>query len=269
MTHRPAAYPPVPPHRNLADLRSAELTHRVGPDSVAVLPVGAIEHHGPHLPLRTDAVLAEDTAQAVAADDPHATDLWLLPTLAYGRSVEHAWAPGTMTLSTATFHAVLDDIGRCVAATGIRRLVLVNGHGGNVSAVQTALRDLRHAYGLLTFAVNAFPPARLTDRFADTEHGLGIHGGAAETSVLLHLRPELVDLSAAEPRVPRALQDNRHVRFGGSVAFGWLSDDFGPDGYIGDPTRADATAGAEAFTRMTATLADQLAEIARFEFPAP
>lgn len=253
-----------PSHR-FAELSTAQVRRRCSADSVAVLPVGAVEQHGPHLPLITDALVAEAASTAVVDRHGEELDLWLLPTLAYGRSVEHEWSVGTLSLSTGTFAAVLADLGRSVATAGIRRLVLVNGHGGNSSEIQTMLRDLRRAHGLLTFAVNAFPPPE-EDPFADVEQGQGIHGGAGETSLMLHLRPDLVDMEAAAPRLPRGLAGNAHVRFGGSVSFGWLSDDFGPDGYLGDPTRASADAGKRAFAAMTGQLGDQLAEIARFDF---
>lgn len=253
------------PSRQFADLSRTEVQRRCSPESVAVLAVGAVEQHGPHLPLITDSLIAEAATNALVGRFGEELDLWLLPTLAYGRSVEHEWSAGTLSLSTATFAAVLGDIGRSVSDAGFRRLVLINGHGGNVSEIQTMLRDLRRAHGLLTFAVNAFPPPE-HDPFSEYEHGQGIHGGAGETSIMLHLRPDLVDMDAATPRLPTALARNTHVRFGGSVSFGWLSNDFGPDGFLGDPTRATVEAGRGAFAAMTATLAEQLAEIGRFEF---
>ncbi|MFI0470219.1 creatininase family protein [Saccharopolyspora sp. 5N102] len=252
--------------REFAELSVADVAGACGESSIAVVPVGAIEQHGPHLPLVTDALVAEAAARAAVAERGEELDLWLLPTLSYGRSVEHVWAAGTLSLSTATFAAVLDDIGRSVAAAGFRRIVFVNGHGGNISEIQTALRDIRHRHGLLTFAANTFVPVEKDETFAGTEQGLGIHGGAMETSLMLHLRPELVDMSAARTRVPNSMNDNRHVRFGGSVAFGWLSDDFGPDGYLGDPTRATPEAGKRGFTALVDVLGDQLAEVSRFDF---
>ncbi|MFD2467408.1 creatininase family protein [Amycolatopsis silviterrae] len=253
--------------RFFADLRASQVDTACSPSSVAVLPVGAIEQHGPHLPLATDAVVAEAVSREAVAARGEELDLWLLPTITYGRSVEHTWAAGTLSLSTATFAAVLDDIGRSVAAAGIHRLALVNGHGGNVSEIQTALRDLRLAYGLLTFGINTFLAEDHDPAWAASENGLGIHGGAAETSLMLHLRPDLVDLGAAERRIPAHMADNVHARFGGSVSFGWLANDFGTEGYLGDPTLASAEAGATGFKSLVGTLGDQLAEVARFDFP--
>ena len=95
---------------------------------------------------------------------------------------------------------------------------------------------------------------------------MGIHGGLDETSVMLHLRPELIDMSKAVRNVPEYLADNDHVKFGGSVQFGWLSNDFGPDGHIGDPTGATAELGKELFDGAVDFLCDQLREIASFDF---
>jgi creatinine amidohydrolase len=100
------------------------------------------------------------------------------------------------------------------------------------------------------------------------ELGMGIHGGLGETSLVLHLRPDLVDMAAAERHVPAAMATNRHVRFGGPVAFGWTSDDFGPSGVLGDPTGATAEHGKQQFEAMVAAMGDAFAEIAAFEHPA-
>ena len=95
---------------------------------------------------------------------------------------------------------------------------------------------------------------------------MGIHGGLDETSVMMHLRPDLVDLSKAERNVPEWLADNEHVKFGGSVQFGWLSDDFGPVGHIGDPTGSSAELGAALFENAVTFLCDQMREIVEFDF---
>ena len=155
---------------------------------------------------------------------------------------------------------------RWVASTAAERLVILNGHGGNTTLLNTALRELRLEFGLKTFLVHPSVPPAYGGTSTEDELGMGIHGGLKETSVFMHLRPDLVDLSLAERRVPERLAENRHVRFGGSVSFGWLSNDFHPDGYIGDPTGASAERGAALFASAGDTIAEQLTEIAAFGF---
>jgi creatinine amidohydrolase len=126
---------------------------------------------------------------------------------------------------------------------------------------------MRLRHGLMTFLLHpVMPPASGGETSAENELGMGIHGGHAETSLMLHLRPDLVDMAAAKRHVPANLASNKHVRFGGGVSFGWLSNDFGPSGVIGDPTRASAEAGAQSFEQVVRLLGDQLAEVARFDF---
>lgn len=123
--------------REFAELSAAD-AGAVRPSSVAVLPVGAIEQHGPHLPLNTDALVAEAAARAVVDQRGEELDLWLLPALAFGRSVEHVWAPGTLSLSTATFAAVLDDIG------GRWRRPASGGWPSSTGMAGTSPRSRRH-----------------------------------------------------------------------------------------------------------------------------
>ncbi|HSM66030.1 MAG TPA: creatininase family protein [Ilumatobacteraceae bacterium] len=259
-----------PPHssRNPAELRAPEFARLVGPSSILVQPLGAVEQHGPHLPFNTDLLIAERVATAAVDRVGEELDVWILPPLAYTKSNEHAWSAGTIWLSATTLLAVLDDIGRCVAATGARKLVFFNGHGGNSALVGVANREIRLAHGLMTFLAHPGVPPDQGGASAAGELGMGIHGGVDETSLMLHLAPELVDMDLAVRNVPEALAENRHVRFGGPVGFGWLSNDFGPDGHIGDPTSATAQAGATLFAGAVDAFAEALAEIARFELPA-
>lgn len=252
--------------RHLADLRAPELSGALTKDSIIVLPLGAIEQHGPHLPLNTDFVVADAAAQAAVQAVGAEVDAWLLPTLPFTKSNEHAWSPGTMWLSANTLMSVLDDIGRSIASTSARRVLFINGHGGNSALVQVMNRELRLKYGLQTFLAHPHMPPDQGGASAASELGMGIHGGMDETSVMLHLKPELVDMSLAVRRVPEALADNEHVRFGGKVAFGWLSNDFYPDGHIGDPTGATAEIGKRMFDSAVDSLCGALKEISRFDF---
>lgn len=255
------------PSRHLADLRAPQITDAVSDRSIIVQPLGAIEQHGPHLPLSTDAVIAERVAEAAVGRVGPELEAWLLPTLSYTKSNEHAWSPGTIWLSATTLLSVLDDIGRCVATTPARKLVFLNGHGGNSALVAVANRELRLAHGLMTFLAHPSLPPDQGGGSTEGELGMGIHGGTDETSLMLHLAPELVDIDAASRNVPERLAENRHVRFGGSVGFGWLSSDFGPDGHIGDPTSASGDRGRTLFESAVSTFGQALGEIARFELP--
>jgi creatinine amidohydrolase len=252
--------------RRLVDLRAPEVATRLGPGSIAVQPIGAVEQHGPHLPLGTDIIAADAAAEDVVERFGEKHDLWLLPSLAYGKSNEHHWAPGTVWLSADTLLRVLDDIGRSVAMTPIRKLVFLNGHGGNSSLLNVACREIRLAHGLMTFLTHPSVPPDQGGASTEEEFGMGIHAGLNETSRILHLRPELVDMDATERHVPEWLNDNRHVRFGGGVSFGWLSDDFDGSGVIGDPTNASAELGKQHWEAAIDRLGEAFAEIAAFDY---
>jgi creatinine amidohydrolase len=233
--------------------------------SVLVLPTGAIEHHGPHLPLATDSIMAEAvTKAAVDRARSRGVDAWTLPSLSYGSSAEHTWAPGTLSLSNSTVLAALGDLGESIARTPARKLVFLNGHGGNVAVLQIALRDLRRCFGLQTFFTTFEVPPGDGVEGAD-ERGMAIHGGYSETSLMLHLRADLVDLSRAERHVPEHLVGFDRIGFGGKpVTLGWLSNDFDDSGVIGDPTGSSAARGAVIFENAVENAALSLAEIAEF-----
>lgn len=255
--------------RRFADLTGPQVSELLTERSILVQPLGAIEQHGPHLPLSTDSVVATAVAEAAVAAVGDELDVWLLPTLEYTKSNEHAWSAGTVWLSATTLLAVLDDLGRCIATTPARRLVFLNGHGGNSALLNVANRELRLAHGLMTFLAHPGVPADQGGTSPADEFGMGVHGGTDETSLMLHLAPHLVDMSRAERRVPEAIALNKYVRFGGRVSFGWLSNDFFPDGYIGDPTAADADLGKRLFEGSVQSFCESLREIAAFNFGRP
>lgn len=252
--------------RELAELAGPTLAQTLSADSIVVLPVGSIEHHGPHLPLATDLIMADLlSSRVVDAAAAAGLDVWRLPPLAYTKSDEHAWAPGTVWIGADELLATLRGIGASVAKSGARRLVFYNGHGGNVALLQVALRELRRLFGLQTFLLNVAVPAGDGTTGPD-ERGFGIHGGWGETSLLAHLRPELVDSAAFARAVPDQLAGFDLIGFAGKpVQFGWLSDDFGFAGVVGDPTGATEQLGAEIAADLTGFGVAALAEIARFD----
>lgn len=255
--------------RRLDHLSGPAAAAAVGPESIIVIPTGAVEHHGAHLPLATDAITAEAVADAAVGRAVEAgVDAWLLPTLAYTKSDEHHWAPGTMWLTAETLLATLVDLGRSVQTLGATRLLFLNGHGGNVAPLGIALRELRRRFGLQTFATSVAVPAGDGADGGD-EHGMPIHAGHGETSLLLHLRPELVHMDLAIRAVPAHLTDTPRIGFHSTpVQFGWLSDDFHDSGVIGDATGATADAGAQIFEDNVTGAVESLLQISRFS-PRP
>ena len=255
--------------RQLAELSGPAVAERLSAESIVVVPTGAIEHHGPHLPLVTDHLIAESVAaDAVDGASAAGLDVWRLPTLAYTKSDEHSWAPGTVWLDWDTMYRTCMEIGRAVKLMGAGSIVFMNGHGGNTALLGVVIREIRKLYGLKTFAMPTLSMgARTSPPHGEglDEHGLGIHGGAAETSLVMHLRPDLVDLSLAQRWVPEHLAEFEYIRFnGGPVAFGWLSDDFGTPGVVGDPTQATAEYGAVLWDASVTQAVASLQEIARF-----
>lgn len=264
-----APAPFVPATRHWGDLSGPALASITGERSLAVVPIGAVEHHGPHLPLRTDALVAEAVAAAAVQRAASAgIDAWLLPTISYAKSDEHHWAPGTIWLEGTTVLDELIGIGRSIAETAVRTVVFVNGHGGNVMLLGWANRELRRRFGLRTFSMPASVAAAgdgLKGR--PDERGQGIHGGFAETSVVMHLAPHLVAPTFPARNVPEHIAGLAHIGFNGKpVMFGWTSDDFGPDGVIGDPTGASAAHGAVLFERGVSFVTEALTEIDGFVF---
>jgi len=255
--------------RELIDLTGPESAELLTADSVILLGTGAVEHHGPHLPLSTDLLVADTVTSALVERAAAELDVWRLPTVAYTKSDEHAWASGTMWLSWDTLMRVLVDLGRSIATTPARRLVFVNGHGGNSALLQVACRELRRQFGLSTFLMHPGRPVDHGGRSTAAEElGMGVHGGRGETSVLLYLRPELVHMDRAVRSVPEHLAEYRHVGFGRPVSFGWLSDDFGTGGVVGDPTGATAEEGKQLLEDGIEQCLAALREIARFD-PRP
>jgi len=255
--------------RYFPDLTGPQVAELLTERSILVQPLGAIEQHGPHLPLSTDSMVATAVAEAAIAEVGEELDVWLLPTLEYTKSNEHAWSAGTVWLSATTLMAVLDDLGRCIATTPAKRLVFLNGHGGNSALLNVANRELRLAHGLMTFVTHPGVPPDQGGASPADELGVGVHGGTDATSMMLHLAPHLVNMDLAERRVPESLAMNQYVRFGGRVSFGWMSNDFFPDGYIGDPTAATAELGKQLFEGAVRGFGEALREVSTFNFGRP
>jgi creatinine amidohydrolase len=237
--------------------------------TVAVLPVAATEQHGPHLPLNVDATLADGIIAASLAHLPESLDVLFLPTQAVGKSNEHLRFPGTLTLSAETLIRLWTEIGESVARAGVRKLVLFNAHGGQVSVMDIVARDLRTRCDLLVYAVNWYDLPLGDDvngLFPPEEHRFGIHAGEIETSMMLALQPEQVDMSQA--RDFRSTSQDRAQAFeilgnGRSAKLGWQMQDYHPQGAAGNAARATAAKGQAVVQAAGHQLARLLQEVDR------
>jgi creatinine amidohydrolase len=236
---------------------------------VAVLPVAATEQHGPHLPLSVDTTIVESVLQAALPLLPAELPVLVLPTQAVGKSNEHARFPGTLSLSSETVLRVWTEIGACVARAGIRKLLLFNAHGGHVSLMDLAARDLRAEHDLIVYACSWYnlpQPPELRAQFDADEERFGIHAGDMETSMLLATRPAFVHMELA--RNFGSTSRTRAAQYpilgnGRSAKLGWQMQDYNPEGAAGNAAAATAAKGEALVTNAAAHLAQLLAEISR------
>ncbi|MCG6115920.1 MAG: creatininase family protein [Mesorhizobium sp.] len=252
-----------------SELTAPDLGALVDDATVALLPVGAIEQHGPHLPLNTDAVLAEGMALEAARRVNDATVL-VLPTIAIAKSDEHLGFPGVLTLDGPTLQAVLVQIGRSVARTGVRRLVLLNAHGGNVPVLQLVIRQLRIEEEMFCVSAGWMSMGYPSGIVSENEMRDGIHGGLVETAAMLHFRPELVKMARAKNFVPasRAVAEaNSVLRLLGPVSAGWTMADLNAEGAAGNAAAATPEIGKALVDHAAARYATLIEEVARHEIP--
>ncbi|MGE3148023.1 MAG: creatininase family protein [Pseudorhodoplanes sp.] len=244
--------------RSIGDLTSPEIAERLRKSSVLCLPMGALEQHGPHLPLNTDTVIAEGFTRLLVSRLGETFDLWQLPTIALGLSREHEGAPGTVSLSIETFVAQMRELGREIArALPARNLLIVNGHGGNRGVLETLILDLRHDHGVRACVVH---PLLLSGIDVDADIP-DVHGAKSETSMMLALAPHLVrrdQIAKLKKRPDRDVIRATVLRPG--VAWPWTSDDprISDLGIIGDVKDASQEFGTQILDRAVENARDVL-----------
>lgn len=213
---------------------------------IAVLPIAAIEQHGPHLPLSTDTAIARGLVGRVAELLPEDVPAVFLPVQALGKSNEHIGFPGTLTISWENAAKCWLDIGASVARAGIRKLIIVTSHGGNVQVMDIVARELRILHQMLVITTSwsrMGVPEGLID---ELEVAYGIHGGDEETSIMLALHPDLVRMDQARhfPSEQQSFErDFKTLRGHGPVQFGWTIGDLNRDGAAGNAAAATPAKG--------------------------
>lgn len=263
-----------PATRFWADLKTTDFARLDLSRCIAVLPVAATEQHGPHLPLNVDSSLVDGV---IAAALPHLAEMdadlpvLFLPTQAIGFSPEHTAFAGTLTLKASTIIALWTEIAECVAASGVKKLVILNSHGGQVGLLDVVARDLRARLGMLVYSVNWFNLPLIGEggesvatRFSAEEHRFGIHAGDMETSMMLALKPEQADMSQAQHF--HSTSQDRAQKFsilgdGRSAKLAWQMQDYNPHGAAGNAAAATAEKGKALLGAAGRSLAKLLGEI--------
>jgi creatinine amidohydrolase len=235
---------------------------------VAVLPVGAVEQHGPHLPVRVDAAINNGIMEHAVAKMAPDFPVLILPTMSVGKSNEHSAFPGTLTLSAETLGRLWYEVCESAYRAGVRKVLFVNSHGGQPQVMEIVCRQLRVNLGMFAVSSQWSRFTDLSDLFDGEERKHGIHAGEVETSVLRYLHPELVDMQYAEDFVPLSKQLEKEYDMlmteGGAVGFGWQSQDIHPSGACGNAAAADAERGRITVERASDRLIKLIGEIAHY-----
>jgi creatinine amidohydrolase len=264
------AGPAAATERRWAALTSAELAARIDARTVALLPVAAVEQHGPHLPLAVDWRLNEAIVEAALARLPAGPDVLVLPTLPVGLSPEHAGFAGTLTLRLETLLALWGDVADSAVAAGVRRLVVFNSHGGQTGPADLLVQDLRARHGMLAVAASWFDFGLPDGTVPAAEARHGIHAGQVETALMLAVAPEAVrrDRLGRFPSRSAALAGD-FARIGplGPAVVGWRTEDLHPSGACGDAAAASAEAGRAILDHLAGALAEVLVETGRLDWP--
>jgi creatinine amidohydrolase len=235
---------------------------------IAVLPLAAVEQHGPHLPLGVDAYIAEAYLARVRKILPEALPVTFLPVQRVGVSAEHLGYPGTLTLSAATAIKAWTEIGESLARAGLRKLLLVTSHGGNVAAMELVARDLRTRLGMLAVTVGWHRFGYPEGTFSGEERRHGIHGGDIETSLMLAAMPNAVRAERAAQATPATVAMAREFKWLGAyrpAGFAWMTQDLNATGAVGDATQASAAKGEAALAHGAQAFVELVCEMHRFD----
>jgi len=249
-----------------SDYTSHDLARLDRTNLVAVLPVAAIEQHGPHLPLSTDQTILDGLIAAAIEALPEDLPVVFLPTQPIGKSNEHARYPGTLTITAETQIRALSEIVASVADAGVRKLILMNAHGGQISVIDIVARDTRIRHDMLVVAASWFALGLPEGVIPDEERRRGIHAGQMETAMMLALRPDLVVEARArrfESLTERLDRNFKHLGLSPAGRIGWQVQDLNPAGAVGDATAATAEVGHAIIAHVSAAMVELFWDVYR------
>lgn len=256
------------PRRQWSDMTWQDFTAPERERWIAVLPLAATEQHGPHLPLGVDRFIGEAYLTRVLALLPQDLPVTFLPLQAIGQSDEHLAFPGTLSFSAATVIRAWTELGEAVHRAGLRKLVMVTSHGGNVQAMDLVARDLRARLGMLVATCGWHRFGYPDGLFSPGERRHGIHAGAIETALMRAARPDTVRMEAAEDFLPASVGMAAEFRWLNPyrpVGFGWMTQDLHPSGAVGDARSATAAQGEAALEHGARGFIELLRDIDRFD----
>lgn len=251
--------------RRWTEQTSSQLGELARDGAIAILPVAAVEQHGPHLPLGTDAFILEGVLDRLEWSGPG--EVLELPLQAVGHSLEHTAYPGTLHVEAEALLSKWTGLGRAVCNAGVMKLMILNSHGGQPQLVDLVALRLRQEYGMLVTRVNTFALGTPDGLFEEDELRNGLHGGEVETSMMLALRPDLVVTEALRdfPNAMRS-EDTRYEALGAEepVGFAWAAQDLNAEGVTGAAAKADAERGARLLDHLAARVAAVLRDMGAF-----
>lgn len=249
-----------------ADYRATEYAEIDPMKTIAILPTAAIEQHGPHLPVGVDTMINAGLLDLLRQRCPEDLDIRILPIQTVGKSNEHLHAPGTLTLTAETALRAWTEIGLSVRRAGVRKIAIVNSHGGNLDLISILSRELRVQAGMFAVTCQWGSFGHPEGTYSDHEMAFGIHGGDVETSLMLAFRPETVDMSRAQDF--RSTAETSAISPIGPISYGWVASDLNAEGTVGDASIATAEKGHATAEHQVAGMINLLRKVEAQEIAA-
>jgi creatinine amidohydrolase len=225
------------------ELNTYDFAHLSPEKTIAILPLASTEQHGPHLPVATDVAIANGMLDELKIQRPDDLDILVLPTQEIGKANEHVYGPGSLSFGPEILIPAWTAIGTKVAEAGIRKLVMVNSHGGNADIMSIVGRELRVRHQMAVICTHWGRFGHPDGLISEHERQFGIHGGEVETSLMLHFRPELVRMENAQNFVSKAESRSKFMQPAPPHVLSWLAHDLNPHGVVGDATKGTAEKG--------------------------